>query len=364
MVCGSQFPVIAVIGAGNGGFAFAACMAKCGAEVRLCEKDPSVIDAVVQHGGIDLIGYGETCFVKLDMITNSIAKAVTGSDLVMIVTPANSHRAVAEEILPYLQKDMMIVLNPGRTGGVLEFEKILADHHVAFNVLIAEAQTLLFACRKTDNKKITIKGIKNKVPIASTSLGNAIKIASVLNRFFPQFVPEKNILVTSLTNIGAIFHPVPAILNTARIETSQDSFEYYVEGISPTIAAFLEKIDAERVAVAAAYGIQVPTAFDWLKSAYNIEANSLYDALQKNPAYKGIKGPTDIHVRYITEDVPTGLVPISAFGKIAGVHTPLIDAVIQMASGLLDIPFSAIGRNASRMGIENLNREEVLARIS
>ena len=74
-----------------------------------------------------------------------------------------------------------------------------------------------------------------------------------------------------LNNIGAVFHPAPTILNSARIETTGGNFEYYIEGISPAVAKTIEKIDNERLEVAAALGVDVDSALEWLKYTYGAE---------------------------------------------------------------------------------------------
>ena len=56
------------------------------------------------------------------------------------------------------------------------------------------------------------------------------------------------------------------------------------------------------------------------------------DRIQHNRAYEDIQAPKTIQARYVTEDVPMSLVPISTLGWMAQVPTPNIDAVIQLTS--------------------------------
>jgi opine dehydrogenase len=37
----------------------------------------------------------------------------------------------------------------------------------------------------------------------------------------------------------------------------------------------------------------------WLKDAYSAEGESLYEAIQANPGYQGIKAPRNLRHRYI-----------------------------------------------------------------
>lgn len=69
----------------------------------------------------------------------------------------------------------------------------------------------------------------------------------LLNPFYPQFVPASNCLETSLSNIGALFHPTPVLLNIGRIENDLQGFRYYWDGITPSVATLVGEIDQERM---------------------------------------------------------------------------------------------------------------------
>ena len=45
--------------------------------------------------------------------------------------------------------------------------------------------------------------------------------------------------------------------------------------------------------------------------------------------------------KFITEDVPTGLIPMSALGRAAGVGTPAIDALVELGRKMTGKDFAA-----------------------
>ncbi|MCE5328977.1 NAD/NADP octopine/nopaline dehydrogenase family protein, partial [bacterium] len=122
----------------------------------------------------------------------------------------------------------------------------------------------------------------------------------------------------------------------------------------------LEAVDRERVEVAHALKCKnVLSAMDWLTMAYNVVGDSLFDGIHSNPGYAGIMAPQTTNTRYITEDVPMSLVPISEFGKIVGVDTTTIDSLINLANVIFKTDFRKSGRNLKRLGLENLNIKQI-----
>ena len=353
-----------IVGAGNGGLAFAALMAmKNIGNVTLYDVDVRVIDPLKAEKTIFLQRQNATDPVHIFRVTTDPREAVDDADLIMVVTPASFHSEVAQSLGPYIKNGATVVLNPGRTGGAMEFCKVLSVMGRQQEIVVAEAQTLLFACRKTKPLSVDIKGIKKAVPVAAFPAKHTKKVVETLNCFFPQFVEAENVLETSLNNIGAIFHPTPTLLNVARIECGE-RFQYYHEGISPSVAALLEAIDRERVAVATAFSVKTQSALQWLNHSYDIDADCLYNAIQANISYKGISAPSSIRVRYVSEDVPTGLVPLMEFARLANVDVPYIRTIIQLANGLSGTDYTKTGRTLASMGIEGMSIEEVWQHVS
>ncbi len=324
--------MVAVIGAGNGGTAIAGYLSSLGVSVNLCDLFPQYLDGIRAAGGIELTDGGKTAKYELNMITDSVADAIRGVRLVMVVTPSFTHKMIAKAVAGALKDGMIVVLNPGRTGGALEFLSVIRNNGCTSDVTIAEAQTLIYSCRKTGPASVEIYGVKKEVALGAFPSSRTDEVLALLKPYYPQFVPAKNCLETSLSNIGALFHPTPVLLNIGRIENDKSGFLYYWDGITPSVAKLIAKIDHERSAVAQAYGVQIQSAEEWLKSSYETHGETLYELLQNNPAYADIKAPQTIDARYVTEDVPMSLVPISELGRIAGVPTPDIDAVIQLTS--------------------------------
>lgn len=349
----------AVIGGGHGGQGIAGYLALLGYRVNLYNRTLDNIMDIVTKGYIDLEGVIEGRG-RLNLVTNSLELAIRGADIIMVVLPANAHRYIAEKIAPFITQDQYIVLNPGRTGGALEFRAIIKAYNPLKSVSIVEAQTLLFACRSIGDGKVKIFSKKEAVRVSALPAIRTMDFIDKINEAIPEFIPATNVLETSFNNVGAMLHPIPTILNCGRIESTQGDFQYYIEGITPSVANVIEQADKERMSVARALGIRAISLREWLGYTYNAHGDNLCEALRNTVGYWGIKAPSTIETRYIFEDVPESLVPISDMGRHLGIHTFTIDSMIHLASVIHNTNYYVRGRTVRKMGIEGLSTDEIL----
>jgi opine dehydrogenase len=328
-----------------------------GFEVRLFNRSEDRLWGVHSMGGIELEGEVEG-FARISLATTSAEEAIRGADVLMVVVPATGHRFMAEAVAPYVVEGQIVVLHPGRTFGALEFKQVLTEKGISVDVIIAEAQTFIYASRAVGPGHAHIFRIKNSIPVASLRAHLIPKVLEKLRAAYPQFVPGDNVFRTSFDNIGAVFHPAICVLNSGWIENDSD-FQFYVDGVEPSVANILEQLDAERVKVAEALGIRALTAREWLYLAYGAAGRDLFHAMRANPGYRGIKAPQTLQMRYLDEDVPTSLVPMASVGRKFGVKTPTIDAVIHLSSALNQRDYAAEGRTIERLGIAHLSLREL-----
>lgn len=351
---------VTVIGAGHGGKAMAAELAARKFHVRLYNRTYVNIEIIAARGGIELTYEdGRSFFGKLQCVTSNIEEAISGANLIMVVVPASGHADIASACAPYLKDGQIIVLNPGRTGGSLEFYQVLQQTGCQADVIVAEAETFLFASRSIGPAEVHIFRQKNSLPFAALPSSRNEAVLEVISEIYPQFIPAKNVLYTSLNNMGAVFHPALMLLNAGWIEATQGEFQFYLEGVTPATACILERLDRERVTVATAMGVKAQSATEWLARAYSAHGDTLHDAIHANPGYKGITAPGSVRHRYIFEDVPYSLVPMAALGRRFGVDVQGIEAMIQLACIMHGTDYRHRGRTLARMGLEGLSIEEI-----
>lgn len=350
-----------IAGAGHGGKAMAAHLSLKGFEVNLYNRTIEHIAAIKARGGIELESYegGPHGFGELSLVTSEIQEAIEASNVIMVVVPSSAHAQIARISAPYLRDGQIVVLHPGRTCGALEFSKILRDSGCKADVTIAEAETFIYASRSDGPAQARIFRIKEAVPLAALPANRTQEVLTLINPAYPQFIDGINVLHTGLNNMGAIFHPALTLLNVGWIESTHGDFQFYIDGVTPSVARLLEVLDRERVTVASALGIRAQTAMDWLNMAYTTTGKDLHEAIHNQPGYYGIKAPNTLNHRYIFEDVPMSLVPIASLAQRYGVSVRGMESIIRLACIIHRTDYWRRGRTLRKLGIDRLSVSEL-----
>lgn len=340
-----------VCGAGHQGLSMAAHLALNGVRVTLWNRTLENIKEVVETRKIYCSGIINDAAV-IEKASSRMSEVV--SDFVMVTTPSSAHRDIAKELAPYVHKDMIIILNPGRTFGAIDFANTLRQCGVTEMPKIAETQTIVYTCRKNDVDSVNIYALKNDVQIAALNRADMEYIMAALPACLkPYFKTASSVAVTSFSNVGMVLHCAPVLMNIGWIETEKADFKYYYDGISKSVARFLEKIDNERMKTAEAVGVKIESTADWLKRTYGVQGKDLFECIQNNDRYREIDAPASIWCRYILEDIPNGLVPIEDIGRQMGIPTPNITVIINLANAVMERDFRKEGRKVSVESIRN-----------
>jgi len=351
----------AVIGAGHGGKAMAAHLALMGFTVNLFNRTPEHVEVIKKRGGIELESAqgGPHGFGELALVTSNIGEAVRKVEVIMVVLPSSAHHDIAKAIAPHLKSGQIVVLHPGRTCGALEFVKVMRENGCKADVLVAEAETFIYASRSDGPAQARIFRIKEAVPLAALPAKCTPEVLSAIREAYPQFIDGIDVLNTGMNNMGAIFHPALTLLNMGWIEATHGDYQFYIDGVTPSVARVLEVLDRERVTVASSLGIRARTSLEWLKLAYNTSGVDLHEAIHNQPGYYGIKAPTTLNHRYIFEDIPMSLVPIASLGKRYGVSVRGMESLIQIASIIHRTDYWRRGRTVEKLGLEQWDVSEL-----
>ncbi|MEJ8766081.1 MULTISPECIES: NAD/NADP-dependent octopine/nopaline dehydrogenase family protein [unclassified Oceanobacillus] len=347
---------IAIIGAGNGGQTMAAHLTLEGHKVKLYDINENLISELNNVGGIHCDGMIKG-FAPVEATTNLI-ETLEDAEVIMCTTNANSHSKVAESVAPYVQDGQVILIFPGYWGA-LEFSEVLDRAGNNKRVYVAETESLIYACRYNKPGYVTVRGVKEKLEFATYPSEDVGQVKSKLEKIYPQLLPKKSVIRTSLNNVNPIFHTPITLMNVGWIESEKD-FYFYPEGASPSVVRVMEKLEAERLALGKTIGVELSSSLELLHRFYGVKENTLYEAINKNKAYQTGKAPTTLKYRYIYEDIPYGLVPISELGTALDVLTPCTDLLIDLAEIAVGEDLRESGVKLERFGLKDMTKGEII----
>ncbi len=357
---------LAVIGAGAGGASAAVDLSLAGHSVRLWARSAATLAPFVAGGGIEYDGVLGRGKVQPELMTAEIAQAVAGVDAVVVCLPTPGHgtvaRMLAESPLPGA---VPIVLNPGHTGGALEFANTFRGIRSDLPP-VAAFSTLTYVARKNRPGQVTTSGKAKRLRVAALPGGNdAIDCAQAL---FSCAVRARDMLESDLSNVNMVLHPPGAVLGAAWIEARKGDYTFYVEGMTVGVARVMQALDAERRLVARAFGHELPPLVAEMRAIGTVEesvtdVNDLAGAIAGGAANRRIKAPDSLAHRYYVEDFGYGLVPFLAYARAAGVDVPVARSLLRLGAILTGRDFENAGRTAERMGIAGLDAEQLLARL-
>jgi opine dehydrogenase len=347
---------IAVLGAGNGGCATAADLTLRGFEVRLFSRSESTIAKIVKHGEIELIEAGVSKKAAPYFMSPHLPPVVQGVDLIIVAAPSVAHEYLAKNLAQYLTDGQRILLNPGHTGGALHFANLLRESGCTADVRLCETVTLTYICRMLEPARVEVYRRTTNLRCAAFPGKYTADLVGEIQTVFVNVIAAENVLETGLSNINAIMHPAGMLGNAGRIEKTGGDFLYYREGITPAIAAWIEEIDRERLEIVRRLGLKPLRFVDifhqaGLTSEEARASGSIYRAINESEPNKTIKSPASLDHRYIKEDIGYGLVPMAEIGTLLGVKTPVMDALITLASTALRIDFRRDGLTLEKMGL-------------
>jgi opine dehydrogenase len=347
---------VAILGAGHGGLALAGTLARQGHSVALWNRSADRVEAVAALGGIRL-GPGASP-APVRVATTHVAEALAGVRLVLVAVPACGHADVARACAPHLRDGQAVLLLPGRTGGALEFRRVLRAAGCRARILLGEANTFPVASRCVGPANAVVFGVKAEVTAAALPATRTPELLAAFRPLLPMLTADRSVLHTGLDNFGALLHPTITLLNAPRIARGE-RFDFYTAGVTPTVAAVVAAADRERRAIARAYGVVTCSLRDWIGRTYGHHADTVLDAVGGNPAYVGITAPNTLEHRYLLEDVPTGLVPLCELGRATGLVTPTLDGLIERARTVLGLRRWQRPRTLAALGLDGLTPEEI-----
>jgi opine dehydrogenase len=261
---------------------------------------------------------------------------------------------------PHLHDGQIVLLFQGNFAGAHVFRRTLDSAGVTAKVEVAEMDAFPYSLAINAADRVEMRKVKAKWQMVASPVDRTAHVLKEIGWAFPGMMAAPSLLNTGFTEMGGMFHAGAMVTNVGRVEDAA-SYNFYAANMVPSVCRLLEKMDAERVGVAAAYSVTIPDVRTWLRETYFVDKPTLHEALQEMAftRYLTAPAPKSLSHRYLVQDVTCILVPITELGRVAGVPTPASDTVIDMANLLMDRDFRAEGRNLNSLGWQSMTVAEI-----
>lgn len=352
---------VTILGCGNGGRSAACEIALGGHRVTLYEMPEfaDTVEKIRETRVIKSVGVIEGTAV-IHKVTCDIAEAVEDSEVIIIIVPTMYQLGYARLLAPHLRDGHNVVLMPGSLGS-LEFVEELRRLGIEKDITVSDFAALPYATRIISPDTVRIFGRRAVLSIGVFPAVKAERVMPVMEDVYPGIVEMRDVFEAGLSNPNPTLHCLGVLLNAGRIEYSHGEFYYYEEGLTPGVCKAVESMDQERVNIGSALSLELLSLKDtYPVMKYGPKGDSFWQVIRGVQPLMGVKGPSELDNRYITEDVPIGLVCYSQLGRQLGVDVKLMESVIHVAGAMLDRDFYENGRTLARCGISNMGSEALI----
>lgn len=345
---------VAILGAGAIAFGNAALMCRDGHDVTLWS--PSGRRTAALAAGAPLVASGAVAGSFYPRVAVSCAEALANAEAIVVAVPGYGHRHVLDAAKPHLRSEQVVVFSCHMSLAALYLEGQLRKRSVT--TPIACLGTTVTTSQQTALDAVKVGAIRAMLDVAvlpESASARGIEVCRAL--FGDRFVQQSGLLAISLSNLNAQIHLALALCNLTRMELGEEWEQN--RHLTPAVARLMEALDAERLAIAQAFGLTVRTIHEHYHLTNNVPMGTLAEMVRARARRPGVNGPKTLDSRYVTEDMPFGLVPILRLAELAGVTVPLHESGLRMMSALYGRDFAS--ENDILPQLDTLTREMVVA---
>ncbi len=262
----------------------------------------------------------------------SCEAAVAEADAVLVAVPATAYRAVLGQLARVLQTGQPVLISGHQSFAALYLAGLLAERGLA--VPIAAWGTTVVSGRRTAPGCVRVSSVRSEVDIATLAGPDAEPMLALCRLLFGErFRARSGLLAVALSNVNPQNHLAIALCNFTRMERGEAWLQN--TNITDGVGRLMEALDAERLAIAEAFGVAVRT----LRQHFHLSFHAPEAPLGEMARFLAAAGndpaaPTSLDTRYVLEDAPFGLYPTVLLGRICGRPARLHEAGLLTLSAL------------------------------
>ena len=348
---------VAVLGGGVEGRLLAALSMAQQFSVTLFTAYGEEMNLLRSAGGITLRGEGPVGTYQIDQsgapsirTTAELDSAVATADLIFLTGPVHKQRTYAMVLADHLKNGQILVLQPARSFAALETRWLLHVGGCQADIVIVEVQNMPFWVKASDGP-LVLNACNSA--IASTLPGGLESVVSQLKGVIPAIESAPSALHSAFADASGAVECTALMLGGAPVFQVPNSLPEGAVVLEDhqTIFSLIDNVRCrsaladllqERRDVARCFGVRnLPADEEWIQMSAGAPSGN-----------SGRSIPSlDIAADIVRCAVIGSLVPLQSAGQIAGVATPVTDAMISLGSSVLGSDLTTAGRRLESMGI-------------
>lgn len=341
---------VAIIGCGNVGVSIAADLSIRGHNVSLIKTsfpNGPVFDRLLEKKSILIKENGTYSTGIIGNISHDLC-SVSDSEMVILTTQSTYHDRVIGDMGKYLRKNQTVVCICSYMSSFY-FMKHCYELPVIVETTGPYLEGRTDVCDIPEEVVFRVGCRLSKVPVSLFNSCDPCETMRKIQELYPGFVYEYNTIESALLNPNMVLHTVGSIMSISRIEYSDGDFCMYREAYSrknESIVRLMLALDKEKMDVLKSLRckpVDILTASGFLGD--KVESFYKYSESEDRA-----KSPSSVTSRYITEDVPQGLVLMESIASRAGVSVPITSSLINISGAALGCDFRSAGRTLARLG--------------
>ena len=299
---------------------------------------------VIRVTGQDLTGDAH-----IARITDDLAEAVAGTELIFVSLVAWRHQALMEKLRGLLREGQTVIFSAGNFASIF-LRRCLGMDHPA---VIGEMMGNIFPCRMTGEHEAVIAAKLSEKLVAAFPASDTEKLVEAVSRVMPCRA-GKNVFETALNAPNVVVHLAGSILNLAHAE-KDPHFGLYNAGLTPSVIRCIKLVEGEKKAVIDRMGYQMVIHSSHMEHVMD------YGHFPELDDFRALEGPNSAQHRYISEDASCGDCLILSLADRLGIEMPVLRALVTIASGINGVDYASTGITMDKLGVPGNTPEEINA---
>jgi opine dehydrogenase len=350
---------IGIAGAGGIGYASAAWLAHAGHNVTLwsprSDSAAALRSSALEAGGVLQASVPVA-------VTADAAELARSAQVLLVAVPVNGHKTVMDALLPHLRPGQTVIVSSMASLSSLYLFEQARERDI--DLTVASMGTTVLTARRSGPAQVRVMTRRSELGVSALPVSRSQQVLALCRELFGDvFVAQENCLASALTNINPVAHGPLGLFNWTRIERAEQWPQYHY--MTPQVAQAILQLDAERLALARAFGLHVRTIEEHFAKSFGTTAPDLAGiAAELHAKRGGPPGPTETSTRFLGEDLPFGLAFNDVLGTLAGVAMPATQTVVRAGSLILGRDLARENDLIGALGLARESAAGLLARVA